>query len=217
MNNFFIRENTTDKVDYESVYLNNSYKTTQYNKEDIIIDVGCSIGTFSKRCLDNGVGQILAFEIDDENFNIANRNLKYYNNFTLIKKAVWGKSNQLLNHGSYYKDEDGLINTGCSHVLLGGDKIIETISLNDIVEPFKKIKLIKLDCEGSEFDILYNFQYFNKVEQFCGELHGFFETQFGLKQCNVNNLLSYLEKYYTNIKTEIVSKKHELYLFWAFN
>lgn len=54
------------------------------------------------------------------------------------------------------------------------DKLkIESISLNDIFDEFNidKCKLLKIDCEGSEEEVLVNTNVLSKIEHLRGEIH----------------------------------------------
>jgi hypothetical protein len=69
------------------------------------------------------------------------------------------------------------------------------ISTNNI----KKIKFLKIDCEGSEFDILENFKQINVVEvvNMSVEIHTFMES----RGKNVNSLVELCNKISTNKPT----------------
>jgi hypothetical protein len=45
------------------------------------------------------------------------------------------------------------------------------VSLDAILERFGRVKLLKLDCEGSEFPILLTSQRLDRVERVVGEIH----------------------------------------------
>jgi hypothetical protein len=45
------------------------------------------------------------------------------------------------------------------------------IGLDEILAKFERIKLLKLDCEGSEFPILLTSRLLGKVEKIIGEYH----------------------------------------------
>jgi hypothetical protein len=78
---------------------------------------------------------------------------------------------------------------------------VSTICLDTIISTnnIKKIKFLKIDCEGSEFDILENFKQFNTVEvvNMSVEIHTFMES----KGKNVNSLVELCNKISTNTPT----------------
>jgi FkbM family methyltransferase len=102
-------------------------------------------------------GKIYAFEPLTDNYNLLIENIKLNNlkNIILIKKAVCninGKRKLF----AYKKDSVG----PSFHKHLDGHPFtVDCITLNDLIksEKLKKIDLIKLDCEGSEYEIIYNF------------------------------------------------------------
>jgi hypothetical protein len=48
---------------------------------------------------------------------------------------------------------------------------INVIALDEILAKFERIKLLKLDCEGSEFPILLTSRLLARVEKIIGEYH----------------------------------------------
>jgi FkbM family methyltransferase len=50
---------------------------------------------------------------------------------------------------------------------------VKVFGLDEIFEKFKirKCKLMKMDCEGAEYEALYNSKVLDKVEFFAGEFH----------------------------------------------
>ena len=73
----------------------------------------------------------------------------------------------------------------------GGIKV-QTISLNDFIKKnkLKKIDFLKMDCEGAEYEILYNLpkNVLNSIKKISMEYHNINETY------NVTNLVAFLEK-----------------------
>ena len=48
---------------------------------------------------------------------------------------------------------------------------METIALDEILKKFERVRLLKLDCEASEFPILLTSQLLGRVDQITGEYH----------------------------------------------
>lgn len=142
-------------------------------KTDTIIDVGAHIGSFSifaaRRARE---GRVYSFEPDPDNYeqlkkNVIANNLK---NITTTRKAVFNSSGT-----SYlYKDK----NNSAEHGLYrkNTQRIeISTISIEDIFKQnnIDKCDLLKLDCEGTEYDIIFNAQggVMDKIEKIVMECH----------------------------------------------
>jgi hypothetical protein len=53
----------------------------------------------------------------------------------------------------------------------GQIQAVPAISLDQILRQFARVKLLKLDCEGSEFPILFTSRELHRVEEIVGEVH----------------------------------------------
>jgi FkbM family methyltransferase len=78
---------------------------------------------------------------------------------------------------------------------------VECISLDNFIDDnnIKNIKLLKIDCEGAEYDILYESKYFKLgiVENMVGEFH---DLQYNIKSKNdINELINYSKQYVDGI------------------
>ena len=85
------------------------------------------------------------------------------------------------------------LNNGSNHYnarCISLDKIFNTFNIN-------KVKLLKIDCEGGEFDILYNSKKLDKIEYITGETHSYDNNK-----NHRDRLLPYLENF---IKKENIS------------
>ena len=97
-------------------------------------------------------------------------------NFQLIKKALHSKNNDLI---KLYKNKnpnhvsESILPTHAS--VLGFDSYFsETISLEKIFEDFENISIIKMDIEGSEYEVIESLKNIpESVRQFCIEFHHF--------------------------------------------
>ncbi len=164
------RSNTWDKDIYRCVHTLNEYKLpTTFNKKDVGIDIGAHIGSFSTACVERHIGKILAFEVHPENFKLLVNNTKSYSNVLAYNIAVWKNNTDRVSVPTGFPGQ----NTGGLPVReeTHGMYTAPTITLDKIIENYDKIRIIKLDCEGSEFPILANFNGFEKVDEFVGEYH----------------------------------------------
>jgi len=178
---FYIRPDSNDQLIINEIRQQDQYGLSRMGKfqpDDIVIDIGGHIGIFAIECAINGA-KVLAFEPEPENYQIFLENIKVNNledRITVYNKAISGKEGT-----SYLYIDD--VNPG-SHSLVkeyvdhpGDNKIeVNTVILNSITEKFKWIKIIKLDCEGAEYDILENSD-LSKVGGIVAELHNRDRTQ----------------------------------------
>lgn len=123
----------------------------------VFADVGANIGYFSliaARAVGGG-GKVFAFEPDEENFSLLQRNIRDngYKNVVAIKKAVSDKTGR----ARLYFEQENL----CAHSLVPktGQNFqeVETVSLDDFFRG-QKVDVIKIDVEGTEPAVLVGMQ-----------------------------------------------------------
>lgn len=135
--------------------------TVQEN--DIVVDIGASIGPFIKTIVNKNPKHIYAIEPCNELFNILKQNIKN-NNVSLLNLAISNKNstvsaNEIILFN--YKEKQSIVNT---------------VSFKNFIADFniKKIDFLKLDCEGAEYDIFNdeNFAWILKNTKYIvGEWH----------------------------------------------
>lgn len=162
--------------------MRNEYEIPILSQEDLVIDVGAHIGSFTCACLARGARGVIAFEPDSSSFQIAKSNVA---NFVaafdcaerpiLRQAAVWrsdrderlfltdARYNPILNSCHYaaqctlFRDEDV--------------RPVDSVALDRILDPFPYISILKLDCEGAEWPILLTSTQLHKVRKLLVELH----------------------------------------------
>ena len=177
-----------DKFIYESIVYRDEYGLvgTRFAPSDVIVDIGAHIGIFSYLCYLRGARYIWGYEVDAENYRFLENNLGDLPGCHIHHSAVVRSdltTDYSLATSGYVRD-----NTGSCNVITGGlvydpvtQKIIGNktpgiqkvgvIPLDRILAGFKKVKLLKIDCEGSEFPILLTSKMLHKVERIVGEYH----------------------------------------------
>ena len=145
---------------------------------DVMVDIGAHIGMTSILYAKMYPQlKIYAFEPDPGNYIALLRNIKMNNisNIIPINKAVTCDGEPL--SFSIYPFWSAC---GCSDKLSNSSNktkhyLVESIKLEDIFKQFniEKCRFLKIDCEGSEYEILYNTpkEIFEKIEYLAGEFH----------------------------------------------
>lgn len=187
------RPNTLDKNIYGMIYLVNEYRMPkQFSPNDIIIDIGAHAGYFARTALNNGAGKVFAIEANQENYEFAKENLEDYlskEKVDLRHAAVWRSDyhEDIVYHNNYeelpnlYKGEK-VFNTGSSFVSIHeGKEVCDLIPLDDLLleasnQGSKRIRFLKIDCEGSEFPILLTAKRLSLVDEISGEYHEPYDT-----------------------------------------
>lgn len=111
-------------------------KINEVKENDIVVDIGASVGPFSYSILHKNPKQIFCIEPSKSEFETLKKNLPY-DNITFINKGISNKN--------------GLIE---SNVLFGGESEMEGMNLKTFINDYNinKIDFIKIDCEGGEYD-----------------------------------------------------------------
>ncbi|EKD94214.1 MAG: SAM-dependent methyltransferase [uncultured bacterium] len=203
-----LRANTPDRGIFNEIFYYKFYnpKNFEIYNNDTIVDVGAHIGLFglyATSCAKNV--KVYCFEPSIINYqllnkNIMNNNLQLIKTFNLAvnnsnKKEKLYLDNSNDSHGFYSKSIDNQFTT------------VNCISLEKIIEnnKIKKINLLKMDCEGCEYNILYNLpnKIFEIIEKIVFEVH--------IKKSNhdPDNLIKFLSKkgYKVNKKEWIIYAK----------
>lgn len=149
------------------VFRKNEYihKGLKLDANDVVLDLGANIGAFCCRNF-REVKKIVAFEPEDVNFEILSINVSNNNadNIVVEKKAVVGNSDKTrdfyLGKVPYYYSF--LVKNNRKRVP------VECVNINDVMKKYKPTKL-KIDIEGSEFEVLTNCKDFGRVTQLVFE------------------------------------------------
>lgn len=182
------RNSTLDKAIFNGVVLFNEYQLpVSFAPEDIVIDVGAHIGSFAYAAASRGCKHVYGIEPDLTNFEIATENLSEYieqGYMQLIRGAAWRSdpNDDELSFDGYhnfpksYKGMEGIINTGNGSVIWGIGEPVVKIAFDEIVDLVthhgeKRVRFLKLDCEGAEWPILLTSQRLHLIDEICGEFH----------------------------------------------
>lgn len=196
---FYFRDGSSDSIILKANILCNpherEYKLPSIPGAKTIIDIGANIGVISVLMANiYPDATIHSFEPVTENFEILKKNTELYPNIKLHHFALASETGSL----PIFKSSDSRNYGGSSLENVEGvspvlREVIEEVLVCDINTVLSgleidKIDLIKIDCEGSEFEILtaLNPKILTKTTAILGELHGHKDFQ----------LLDYLSQYF---------------------
>jgi FkbM family methyltransferase len=184
---FSFRPGTNDILIYEALYKNNEYRLPPtFAPSDLIVDVGAHVGIFSSLALERGAGTVYAVEAHPENYQMAVQHLKTeleQGRVDLRWGAVWRSDERrtVLYHSGYKRGFDhphqGIeINTGAGHVFGQIGKEVPVISFDTLLweatlQGTRRVRFLKLDCEGAEWPIIYTSQLLHLIDEIAGEFH----------------------------------------------
>jgi len=126
--------------------------------DDVVLDIGASVGPFTYSILHKNPKQVFCFEPSEREFKTLVKNVRGYSVIPIPK----GISNV-----------NSIVE---SRFLFGGENEMETITFQKFINLYNidKIDFIKTDCEGGEYDIFTqdNLDFLTKnVKKIVGEWH----------------------------------------------
>ena len=159
-------KNTWDKTIFKECFIENEYGIQNLEENDVVLDIGGHIGSFARLCWNKGSRNIHGFEADVTNFAYYQSNAK--EGITITNKAVWQSDDDTTTLNFDTNIVDG--NTGMGVISDKGVEV-ECIKLDFILSQYEKVRILKIDVEGSEYPILYTSQHLEKVDVIVGEFH----------------------------------------------
>lgn len=169
---WIFREGTHDSEIWRTCCTCDEYgvRDRKFHATDLIVDIGCHTGSFSWLAYQSGSRNIEAYEANTVNSWIAKTNLHVVasTNVDVYCKAVMG------NHLTapvypYFQPSADPANTGGGDIFGSKGKPVQIWRLDQILRG-RPCRLLKLDCEGSEFSILCGSD-LSSIEEIVGEYH----------------------------------------------
>ena len=147
----YISDNILWKKEWESSKLKIFQKYIKSG--DIVADIGANIGYYTllfSRIVNDG--KVYAFEPETANFDLLNRNIEE-NNIENVNTSKLAISDKPKNVKLYFGEKTHGGGSIIGYQKEYGSEIINTTTLDDFFKG-KNIDFLKLDVEGSEFNIL---------------------------------------------------------------
>ena len=170
-----LRANTNDGKVFQNVVEFNEYGLPDsFHPEDVIVDIGAHIGSFTYACLIRGAAHVFAYEPHPDNYQFLRKNTReYQTRVNIYELAVMDTAGEVLK----LKTCEG--NTGGHVVGVEGEHDVITAAAQGVIaravkkSKNKRVRLLKLDCEGAEWTILgcLNIGDLDAVDEIVGELH----------------------------------------------
>ncbi|WP_020472920.1 FkbM family methyltransferase [Zavarzinella formosa] len=173
------RPGTLDRDIWASVHDHNEYGLPEQLRGATVVDVGCHIGSFSSLCKSRGAAEIWGADSSIDNVRLAMRNMAATPGralFQAFHAAVWrsDRRGERLDFGGH----DG-VNTGGAWAIPHDDRReseVPTMPFDDLLKLAsdygrRRVSVVKLDCEGSEWPILFTSRMLGLVDLIVGEYH----------------------------------------------
>ena len=161
-----------------------------------VIDIGANAGFFTLFAASRfNCSKVLAYEPIPSNFKqlVQNRGLNADCNIECFQKAVAGHSGTV--EIMFDPDDSFTTNATIFQKPHKHNQVIHvpSITLSDIFSKhsIKRCDLLKMDCEGAEYDIIYNcpLECLSRIDQIAMEVHGGSESR-----QNIDSLEAYLNE-----------------------
>lgn len=191
-----LKLNTSNSDDISSIsviFIKHEYGSTFGTKDRglTIVDIGANKGYFSVLAANNKLNKVISYEPIRDTFRALEENvaLNKLGNITVYNMGVAGENG--LREFSYSKDTSIV----SSMVFKAGEENeqIQCISLENVFiqNNILFIDVLKIDCEGAEFEIFYNSNRdtLSKIREIRMEYHNIDESN----THNINALTRYLE------------------------
>lgn len=163
--------------------------------QGVVIDIGANIGVFALYAAHCGrANKVFAYEPNSESFQFLLKNISVNhleNTIIPHRLAVTGASGGMVK----FPKKSSMYNAIIEGESDTDFEEVETTSLSTMLSNVEKIDLLKLDCEGAEYDILMKSDQnvFNKISAIRMEYHlgreaevSAFLGQYGFIRCHFN-------------------------------
>jgi FkbM family methyltransferase len=185
---FFYRPANADECTIQATYRDDEYNLQNFkpNPGDLMIDAGGYIGTTAILYAQlYPEAKVVTLEPLPENVEILRKNIeanKLGDRITILPHALWGELGNKIK--VYYRDDSKI---GLAHKFVGSSfpKYHESVSkqfveaealtLDQVMRSmnFNNVRLLKMDIEGAEFNVLANTELgtLAKIQSMVGEYH----------------------------------------------
>lgn len=180
-----------------------NFDSIDFKDGDVVIDIGGNIGTVSIYLAKKyPFLKIYAFEPVKQNYENFLKNIELNNiNKDIIKvfnlAITKDRRDVILTSPFYNSGASNIYNNfrGSGNIISNNDISIKSITFDDIFSNnnISKCKLLKIDCEGAEYEILYsaNVENLKNCEYMRAEFHG--------KKYKQKDLYNHCNKFIKNI------------------
>ena len=175
---FRVRVNTSDFLMVWEIWRAKAYDDVRIpiHEEDTVVDICAHIGSFAVRAARQAHhGRVFAYEASSGNYAMLgeNRKLNGLDNLYIENSAVSDRRGTM----NLYSPADNGMLSSLVHESGSFMETVEVITFAEIIEEhaLERIDFLKLDVEGSEYDILLNCpdETLTKVQRIVMEYHEF--------------------------------------------
>lgn len=172
-----IRRNCTDAMVLAEIFLDKSYTHGLHlHDQPVVIDIGGYIGDFAlyaAKCLN--ASKVVVCEPSPRNWALLEKNVAnnhFHDRIIMVNKAVTDGKEIMLNVDA---PDRGQARVSAYHPTNDQRRTVPVVTLSSLVEQhgLEIIDLLKIDCEGGEYDILLSTpsELFRRIRNIVFEYH----------------------------------------------
>ena len=188
-----VEENEWFKKTVEKeVFIDNVYqKFFDVEENDVVFDIGASVGSFTYLIQEKNPSKVYCFEPHDQSFKTLRENVES-DNIICIDKAIGENDGEIFTSGCF---DVNYVDGNQNYKTLPSVKFSTFIKENNI----EKIDFLKCDCEGGEYDVFQpeNISFLKTIPKIVTEFHMRDDENFN--KCKFtwfrDNILSQFNKY----------------------
>lgn len=183
-----------DRDVWQSIFVQDEYNCPNFAAHDIVVDIGMHIGSFSCLAHTKGSRKVFGYEVDKSAYDAACLNMESFGdgmspyNYAVVRsdrapEPVFYIPGSMLTNATE--------ETGLKAIPVKLDSILDTLP--------GPVRFLKIDCEGSEFPILYTSQRLDRVQEIAGEWHDWLTPEHPLaaglnRPCNAQGMEAFLRE-----------------------
>lgn len=161
----YLRPGEADESFWRATYEQNSFGAPLFAPDDLVIDLGAGVGSFSRRAWENGSRNVLAFEIDPEFYAISQRNLAGCEGVSVYHEAVLGEVcpptvRYRVGSCSLWAEKQK-----------GKHIEVPTVTFDAVVGRGRTVRFLKINVEGAEWEIFYTSNVLSQITEISGQAH----------------------------------------------
>jgi hypothetical protein len=170
---------TPDYPTLWEIFINNDYSkidNCRISEGDVVLDIGGNSGFFALYSLQEGASKIYSVEPVDTSFDKIVKLSEIFSEIVPINKAISETDGNV----TMFVDEGSSATNCLTHYAemfdkTGEYKIVQSININNLISEIpEKINLMKVDCEGAEFELFKSISDDNLklIDKMIIETHG---------------------------------------------